>query len=166
MFASIDELVNRKEREDKQRAAKSIRKELIMTKVLKRFSKSLTLGVILLASLAFAAACTHRKVVQLDSHKITVARHGFEKKLQITELRNGPMFEYAGVSTDGKGMKVSIEGHKIIINGVDGRLRPGDSVLIGDEGVAVNSLDYGETEKYLRANGSGSDTSSLNQSAQ
>jgi hypothetical protein len=41
-----------------------------------------------------------------------------------------------------------------------GKLRPGDSVLIGDEGVAVNELDYGETEKYLRANSSGSDTAS------
>jgi hypothetical protein len=30
-------------------------------------------------------------------------------------------------------------------------------VLIGDEGVAVNSLDYGESEKYLRANGAATD---------
>jgi hypothetical protein len=136
-----------------------------MIRLLKRFPASLTLSVILLASLVLASACTHRKVVQLDSHKVTIARHGFEKKLQVTEKHSGPRFEYAGVSTDGKSLKVAIEGDKITINDIDGKLRPGDSVLIGDEGVAVNSLDYGATEKYLRANDSGSDsdTSRLNQ---
>ena len=57
--------------------------------------------------------------------------------------------EYAGINTDGKGLKVSIQGDKVSINGVErGNLLPGDSVLISDDGVAVNSLDYGESEKY------------------
>ena len=119
-------------------------------------------AVTLLALLVFASACTHRKVVQLDSHKVTVARHGFEKKFHVIERQTGPRFEYAGVSADGKGLTVAIEGDKITINDINGKLRPGDSVLISDDGVAVNSLDYGETEKYLRANGSGSETSALN----
>ena len=52
-------------------------------------------------------------------------------------------------------MKVTIRGDSIKVNDKEtGKLRPGDSVLIGDEGVAVNELDYGETEKYLRANSS------------
>ena len=34
-------------------------------------------------------------------------------------------------------------------------LREGDEVTIGDDGVAVNELDYGESEKYLRANAGG-----------
>jgi hypothetical protein len=61
-------------------------------------------------------------------------------------------------------LKVSIRGDKVKVNDADyGKLRPGDFVLIGDDGVAVNSLDYGESEKYLRSNSSGSETSALNQ---
>jgi hypothetical protein len=41
-------------------------------------------------------------------------------------------------------------------------IKPGDSVLIGDEGVAVNSLDYGESEKYLRANSNSTETAVRN----
>jgi hypothetical protein len=59
-------------------------------------------------------------------------------------------------------LKVSIEGDKVTVNGVDGKLRPSDSVLISDDGVAVNSLDYGESAKYLQANNSSSDVSGLN----
>jgi len=71
--------------------------------------------------------------------------------------------EYAGINTDGKGLKVSIQGDKVSINGVErGNLLPGDSVLISDDGVAVNSLDYGESEKYLRANSSSADAAALN----
>ncbi len=125
-----------------------------MTQLLKKFSTLLTLGIALLVSLAFASACTHRKVVKLGTHKVTVARHGFEKKFHVSEQESVPTFDYAGMSTDGKGLKVSIKGDKITVNGTDGQLRPGDSVVIGDNGVLVNSLDYGETEKYLRANSS------------
>jgi hypothetical protein len=35
-------------------------------------------------------------------------------------------------------------------------------VLISDDGVAVNSLDYGESEKYLRANGTTSESAVRN----
>src|SRR6266545_2803512 len=71
--------------------------------------------------------------------------------------------EYAGINTDGKGLKVSIQGDKVSINGVErGNLLPGDSVQISDDGVAVNSLDYGESEKYLRANSSSADAAALN----
>ena len=118
----------------------------------KKSQVSLAIGIAIGAFLVFLPACTHRKVVQLDSHKITVLRHGFEKKFAVTERPSEPRFEYAGISTDGKGLKVSIEGDKVVINGVTGKLRPGDSVLISDDGVAVNSLDYGESAKYLLAN--------------
>lgn len=129
----------------------------------KRLSTSLAVGASLLALLAFASACTHRKIVKLGTHKVTVARHGFEKRLFVSEQESVPTLEYAGVATDGKGLKVSIKGDKVTVNGADyGKLRPGDSVLISDEGVAVNSLDYGESEKYLRANKSGSDTTAQN----
>ncbi len=125
-----------------------------MSSLLKKFQVSLTIGIALAGLIVFLPACTKRQIVQLGTHKVTVARHGFEKKFHVTENASVPTLEYAGLSTDGKGLKVSIRGDKVTVNGVDGQLRPGDSVLISDDGVAVNSLDYGESEKYLRANNS------------
>ena len=119
-------------------------------------------SIALLGLVTLLPACTHQKVVQLGTHKITVSRHGFEKKLQVSEQAPVPTFEYVGMSADGHGMKVSIKGDKIKVNDLFGALRPGDSVLIGDEGVAVNSMDYGESEKYMRANSSASDTTAQN----
>ena len=125
--------------------------------------KSQVLSLALLGVVILLPACTHQKIVQLGTHKVTVSRHGFEKRLQVSEQASVPTLEYAGLSTDGRGLKVSIKGDKIKVNDAyDGELRPGDSVLISDDGVAVNSMDYGESEKYLRANSSGSNTTALN----
>jgi len=134
-----------------------------MSSLLKTFRASLTLSIALVGLIVFQPACTHRKIVQLGTHKVTVSRHGFEKRLYVNEKASVPTLEYAGISTDGKGLKVSIQGDKVTINGVDhGRLRDGDAVLISDEGVAVNSMDYGESEKYLRANSSPADATASN----
>ena len=124
--------------------------------------KSQVLGIALLGLVTILPACTNRKIVQLGTHKVTVSRHGFEKRLQVSEQASPPTLEYAGMSTDGRGLKVSIQGDKIWVNEVAGELRPGDSVLLGDEGVAVNTMDYGETEKYLRANNSGKNATAQN----
>jgi hypothetical protein len=124
---------------------------------------SQVLSLALLGLVILLPACTRQSLVSVGTHKVTVSRHGFEKRLHVNDQPPVPTFEYAGLSTDGKGMKVTIKGDTIKINDNEAsRLRPGDSVLIGDEGVAVNDLDYGETEKYLRANSAGSDTA-LNQ---
>jgi hypothetical protein len=121
--------------------------------------KSQVLSIALLGLVILLPACTHRKIVQLGTHKVTVSRHGFEKRLHVNDQAPVPTLEYAGMSTDGKGLKVSIKGDKIKVNDNEtGKLRPGDSVLISDDGVAVNSMDYGETEKYLRANSDGDAT--------
>ncbi|HEV7745588.1 MAG TPA: hypothetical protein VGO56_11380 [Pyrinomonadaceae bacterium] len=124
--------------------------------------KSQLLSVALLGLAVILPACTHQKVVHVGSHKVTVSRHGFEKRLQVAQEDTLATLEYAGVSTDGKGLKVSIKGDQVTVNGVPGTLRPGDSVMIGDEGVAVNSMDYGQSEKYLRANGSSSQSTAQN----
>jgi hypothetical protein len=113
-------------------------------------------GLMLLGVLTLSSACTHKTVRQVGSHKVTVARHGFQKSLEVDKRGGVDTLEYRGVSTAGTKLTVVISGDKVKVNGVDaGMLRAGDSVLIGDDGVAVNSLDYGESEKYLRANVSG-----------
>lgn len=120
------------------------------------------LGLALLGLVVLVPACTRRSTASVGTHTVTVSRHGYAKKLRVSDKTPVPTFEYAGMGTDGKGLKVSIRGDEITVNGAPGQLKPGDSVLITDEGVAVNSMDYGETEKYLRANSGGSATSSLN----
>jgi hypothetical protein len=121
--------------------------------------KTYCLGLVIVGLLTMSA-CTHQKVHQVGSHKVTVSRHGFEKKLQSN--KDLGTFEYEGVSTTGQTMKVTITGEKVRVNGVAGMIKPGDSVLIGDDGVAVNSLDYGESEKYLRANANTTETATRN----
>ncbi len=123
-------------------------------------SKMIALALISLT--VFSAACSHQKVHQVGTHKVTVSRHGFEKQLRVDTSGAVPTFEYSGVSTTGEGMKVSITGDKVKVNGKDGMLRPGDTVFIGDDGVLVNSLDYGESAKYLQANNSTKSPSSTN----
>jgi len=119
------------------------------------------IGLALLGLVVLLPACTKRSIASVGTHTVTVSRHGFQKRLHVNDQPPVPTFEYAGMSTDGKGLKVSIQGDKITVNGAPGELKPGDTVLITDDGVAVNSLDYGETERYLRSNSSGSDTSAL-----
>jgi len=129
---------------------------------LRKSQSWITMAVALVGTLVLLQGCTHRKIVQLGTHKVTVSRHGFEKRLHVNDHESVPTLEYAGISTDGRGLKVSMQGDKITVNGIDGKLRPGDSVLISDDGVAVNSMDYGESEKYLRANGSVSEATVRN----
>ncbi len=125
--------------------------------------KSQTAGLMLLGVLIVSSACTHKTVHQVGSHKVTVARHGFQKALDVDKRGEVATFEYEGVSTAGSKLKVVITGHKVKVNGANaGMLREGDSVTIGDDGVAVNSLDYGESEKYLRANDSASEATASN----
>jgi len=123
--------------------------------------KHLTVSVALIALVITAAACTKRKVLQVGSHKVTIARHGFEKKFTFDLKAEVPSLEYAGISTDGHGLKVFIKGDQVRINGEAGQLRPGDTVLIVDNGLLVNQMDFGETAKYLRENSAASNTSAL-----
>jgi hypothetical protein len=115
---------------------------------------SLVVGFSLLALAVFLPACTHQQVVQLGTHKVTLSRHGFHNKFHVVENAAVPTLEYSGMSTDRRALNVSIKGDKVTVNGVVGLVRAGDSIYIGDDGVAVNSLDYGESAKYLQANNS------------
>ena len=125
--------------------------------MLSRIKTSYALGFLLLGLLIVLPSCAHRETHQIGTHKVTVARHGLLKKLDVDEKAGS--LEYAGIGRGGEGLKVSMNGDSLKVNGRDGKLKPGDSILISDDGVAVNSLDYGESEKYLRANNS---TASVN----
>lgn len=128
-----------------------------------RLKKSYIAGLILLGVMTFSSACTHKTVHHVGSHTVTVARHGFQNRLDVDKRAGVATFEYEGVSTAGSKLKVEITGDRVRINGISaGELRVGDSLLIGDEGVAVNSLDYGGSEKYLRANSSASEATASN----
>ena len=119
--------------------------------MLSLFKKSSIAGVMLAGLLVVLPACAHRETHQVGSHKVTVTRHGVLKKLDVDE--QAATLEYAGLGRTGA-LKISMNGDSLKVNDRDGKLRPGDSVLISDDGVAVNSMDYGESEKYLRANNS------------
>ena len=127
-------------------------------------NKTRTLSIAIVALVVVLPACAHRKVVHVGTHTVTVSRHGFEKKFSVSydDKASNPTLEYASVARDGKGLKVSLRGDDIRVNGVAGKLKPGDSVLITDDGVAVNNLDYGESARYLKANYIGADAASLN----
>src|SRR5687767_15144450 len=133
-------------------------RELIMSTAIKRQ----TIGVASLALLILVAGCSIHKTHQVGTHKVTVSRHGYQGSLESDQAGN---FSYEGVSTAGEKLKVTINGDKVKVNGSDyGLLRPGDSVYIGDDGVAVNSLDYGESKKYLRDNATNQANASSSQS--
>ena len=123
--------------------------------------KSKTIGFASLAILILVAGCSIHKTHQVGTHKVTVSRHGYERSLSSDGTGN---FKFEGVSTAGEKLKVTINGDKVKVNGDDyGLLRPGDSVYIGDDGVAVNSLDYGESKKYLRDNATSQANAAKNQ---
>lgn len=130
-----------------------------------RHKKSATLVTVasVLGLLVFAAACVNQKVVQVGSHKVILSRHGSERKFRVTTKASIPTMEYEGRSNDGVKLKVTIKGDEVRVNDSDyGKLRPGDSVFIGDSGLAVNELSYAESEKYLRANGSTAESTAQN----
>ncbi len=121
---------------------------------MKRIQKTLGLSITVITLVAGVSSCTRRHRVSIGSHVVTIARHGIEKKFHVSDRGSEPSLEYAGITRDGRGLKVIIKGDKVTVNGVDGMLRPGDTVLIGDDGLAVNNLDYGATAKYLQDNDS------------
>ena len=106
----------------------------------------LIVGVTMLVS-----ACSFNKTVQVGSHRVQISRHGFVKSFHNDS--KAATFHYDVASLHGSRYKVAIDGDKVMVNDREfGMLRKGDSVVITDHGLRVNSLDYGESEKYLRAN--------------
>ncbi len=121
--------------------------------MIRSITKTQLVTVLLIAVIALGSACSHRQTVQVGSHKVTIARHGFTRSFHADP--EAGTFWYEGTSLGGTKYKISINGDRVKVNDKDyGMLRKNDSVVIGDHGLTVNSMDYGESEKYLRSNGS------------
>lgn len=114
-----------------------------------RFRRAHIIAVLSIVVFALVSACAHRRDMRVGTHKVKVSRHGHINSLHA----DGDKFKYVGSSMAGTRFEVVIEGDSVRVNGRDvGMLKPGDSVLVGDDGVRVNNLDYGDSERYMREN--------------
>lgn len=121
-------------------------------------SRSTTAIVILLvlSSMVLLGGCghfrTHRSTT-VASHKVTVDRRGPTHRFGVESRGQLDIFRYDGHSMLGHRLEVKIENDNVMVNNKDvGMLKTGDAVHIGNDGLTVNSLDHGQTEKYLQEN--------------
>ena len=120
-----------------------------------RFVKMLALCSSLCALLIFQG-CSRKMndVTKFGSHKVTDSRYALSNEAYIEEGDDSDTsYHYIGYNLASGKYHVVIENEEVVVNGrVYGQLREGDSVNITDTGLTVNSLDYGETVKYLQTN--------------
>lgn len=110
------------------------------------------LGLLIISSLIVLAGCNRHSTMKVGTHTVRLSRGGVEKSISYDPQATPPKFEYSGLGIDGKRLKVRVAGDKITVNGVEGMLQPGDKVLIVDDGVLINDLDFGQSERYMQAN--------------
>jgi hypothetical protein len=109
-----------------------------------------------LSAVLIVSGCgQHRNTrsTNVASHKVTVDRQGITNRFGVEDRGQLAIFHYDGLSFTGTRLVVTIENDKVAINDNNaGLLKQGDAVHIGDDGLTVNSLDYGQTAKYLQEN--------------
>lgn len=116
-------------------------------------TKAIALLLFLSSVLVFQGCSHERLTANFASHKVTVQRNGITNRFGVEERETAAIFHYDGYSFSGERLKVKIENDQVVVNDkMLGKLKTGDSVQIGDDGITVNSLDHGQTEKYLQAN--------------
>ncbi|HEY0006531.1 MAG TPA: hypothetical protein VGB17_17240 [Pyrinomonadaceae bacterium] len=116
--------------------------------------KAAIIGLSLSSILIFQGCYKQSLATKVGSHQVKIERESFVKRFGVTEKDGNTIFQYEGYCKTGQYMKVMIYNEVVSIDGkVLGRLREGDSVIVHEDGVTVNSMDYGESEKYLKANG-------------
>jgi hypothetical protein len=123
-----------------------------------RYTKTIAVAIFLV-TLIFVAGCNHNSgSTRFASHNVTLDRYGVTNRFGVEQTGPSPIFRYDGYNMAGQRLKVTIQDEKVAINDSPaGMLKKGDSIRITDDGVRVNSLDYGQTKTYLQANaGSGS----------
>jgi hypothetical protein len=119
------------------------------------FTKSIAFLVFLSAVLIIHGCGHHRQsqTATVGSHKVILDRQGVTNRFGVEERGQLAVFRYDGFGMTGKRLNVEIENDKVTVNNKSvGMLKLGDVVHIGDDGITVNSLDYGESAKYLEAN--------------
>lgn len=113
-------------------------------------------ALLLISSLVLLAGCNHfrtRRSTTFASHKATVDRHGVTHRFGVENRGQLDILHYEGDNLNGDRLTVTIENDKVTVNDKEvGNLKRGDTIHIGDDGLTVNSLDYGQTTKYLEAN--------------
>jgi hypothetical protein len=115
--------------------------------------QNILVGVSVILIVLVMQGCAIHKKAQLGSHKISVTRHEFCKQFGVEEHGDVSIFRYRGVGASARFYEVTIDKNLVTLNGMElGSLKEGDSVVITDGGITVGSLDYGQTEQYLKAN--------------
>lgn len=112
--------------------------------------------LIILSSVLIVSGCGHhreRRSASFGSHKVVLDRQGITNRFGVEERGDVATFHYDGYTLTGHRLNITIENDKVTINEKKmGMLKQGDVVRIGDDGLTVNSLDHGQTAKYLEAN--------------
>ncbi|MBV9209164.1 MAG: hypothetical protein JOZ52_00970 [Acidobacteria bacterium] len=117
-----------------------------------KYTKAIA-ALLFLSAALLVQGCSHHQSLKFASHKVMLDREGLTNRFGVEERNQVAIFRYDGYCYTGDHMKVTIENEKVTVNDkVIGMLKPGDTVHINADGLAVNSLDYGQTEKYLQAN--------------
>lgn len=117
-----------------------------------KYTKAIAV-LLFLSTIILFQGCGHNTgSLSFASHKVKLDRHGVTNRFGVEEHGRLAIFHYDGYSASGTRLKVKIEEEKVMVNDMNvGVLKQGDSVQIGDDGLTVNSLDYGQTAKYLEA---------------
>jgi hypothetical protein len=111
--------------------------------------------LIILSCVLIVSGCGHhrtRRTASVASHKVMLDRQGITNRFGVEERGDVATFHYDGHSLSGR-LRITIENDKVTVDEKSmGMLKQGDVVRIGDDGLTVNSLDHGQTAKYLQAN--------------
>ncbi len=118
---------------------------------LNKTTKAIAL-LLFLSSLMVIQGCGNSGSTKFASHKVTMKRSGITNRFGVEERGPVAVFHYDGYNRTGERLKLMIENDKVTINDqLAGHLKQGDSIRIADEGVAINTLDFGQSKEYLAA---------------
>lgn len=118
---------------------------------LSKTTKAIAL-LLFLSSLMVIQGCSNSGSIQYASHKVTMRRGGITNSFGVEERGKIAIFRYDGYNRSGERLKLIIENDKVMIDDqLAGHLKQGDSIRIADEGLAINSLDFGQSKEYLAA---------------
>ncbi|MBA2647427.1 MAG: hypothetical protein H0U81_11585 [Pyrinomonadaceae bacterium] len=121
----------------------------------------IVIGLCLCSAFVLQGCGHHPSVSRVGSHRVTVNRSVLSGNISalhgtagVEGEGNAATFRYSERRVDGVCYEVVIKADEMMLDGEPyGKLKEGDSVHINDDGITVNDMDYGDSEKYLKANG-------------